>query len=206
MWVADLVVGKETPPRAWGKLDVHGYGGGYVGNTPTCVGKTLFDTPPAYGVRKHPHVRGENEDADLQPEEGLETPPRAWGKPRRSKLDGGMRRNTPTCVGKTSAPAWRGWKRRKHPHVRGENFFAASMTSLLLETPPRAWGKLTVEPAPHHPAGNTPTCVGKTQTGVWTDDKSKKHPHVRGENPARGVTNKRTPETPPRAWGKPAQP
>ena len=34
-------VGKETPPRAWGRLGHDGFTGFCRGNTPTCVGKTL---------------------------------------------------------------------------------------------------------------------------------------------------------------------
>ena len=70
---------------------------------------------------KHPHVRGE----DGSDAEGLpsyeETPPRAWGRLRRSTNPKENTRNTPTCVGKTAVLALDVLVGQKHPHVRGED-------------------------------------------------------------------------------------
>ena len=72
-----------------------------LGNTPTCVGKTIWHPCIVYLGKKHPHMRGEDHTA----------------------LGGTQMRvgNTPTCVGKTR-PAFvvtvRNWK---HPHMRGED-------------------------------------------------------------------------------------
>ncbi len=98
-----------------------------IGNTPTCVGKTLLWRIDIYLNRKHPHVRGEDTRKAYQLLSQVETPPRAWGR-RRSK---GRRRerlgNTPTCVGKT--PQWRLVVQPlgKHPHVRGEDVIWQSL-------------------------------------------------------------------------------
>ena len=53
-------VGKETPPRAWGRpcgvtLTMH-----LIRNTPTCVGKTAYTPQSMRVAKKHPHVRGED--------------------------------------------------------------------------------------------------------------------------------------------------
>ena len=57
-----------------------------------------------------------------------------------------------------------------------------------------------------HPAlfarGNTPTCVGKTGLPAQVRSRSRKHPHVRGEDISCGKSHKRHEETPPRAWGR----
>ena len=71
----------ETPPRAWGKPIAHVPVSIAVGNTPTCVGKTVVGS--AVGQHKP------------------ETPPRAWGKRIAFAAGVAVARNTPTCVGKT---------------------------------------------------------------------------------------------------------
>ena len=74
-----------------------------------------------YVFEKHPHVRGENQQAIAPKLKKSETPPRAWGKPGVKELLVSLVRNTPTCVGKTvDAGTCQSWC-RKHPHVRGEN-------------------------------------------------------------------------------------
>ena len=49
---------------------------------------------------------------------------------------------------------------------------------------------------------NTPTCVGKTTSGVQVLARSRKHPHVRGEDAPGRARVYRPKETPPRAWGR----
>ena len=49
----------ETPPRAWGRLDMKSISGYEHRNTPTCMGKT----------HREPSIRSD-----------FETPPRAWGR------------------------------------------------------------------------------------------------------------------------------
>ena len=94
-------------------------------NTPTCVGKTFDTNPNRSGLEKHPHVRGEDDNPFPRVILNRETPPRAWGRPARQALLSSTRRNTPTCVGKTSAALIVRKKRKKHPHVRGEDASAA---------------------------------------------------------------------------------
>src|SRR5690625_399610 len=92
---------KETPPRAWGRLAPMPALPALNRNTPTCVGKTEVSHGHPVFHWKHPHVRGEDQFRLQWQITRKETPPRAWGRPRR-----GFRRR---------------WRRQKHPHVRGED-------------------------------------------------------------------------------------
>ena len=95
-----------------------------VGNTPTCVGKTLPNLSPEALRQKHPHVRGEDLVVSAQCTQWAETPPRAWGRHILRTVPRPILRNTPTCVGKTTCPS--------------------SIRSSSHETPPRAWGRLEI--------------------------------------------------------------
>ena len=88
-----------------------------------------------------PHVRGEDQTGRHRYKTYEETPPRAWGRPHRAWRAGDDCRNTPTCVGKTAIPSVLTALRRKHPHVRGEDFDRCRQNQIVLETPPRAWGR-----------------------------------------------------------------
>ena len=132
----------ETPPRAWGRQDGAAGTALREGNTPTCVGKTWAISVRAWLWRKHPHVRGEDDAGNATAFLFTETPPRAWGRPRRIALLRLPRRNTPTCVGKTGSTGMIPGTAWKHPHVRGEDRHGTTATERL--------------------SGNTPTCVGKT--------------------------------------------
>ena len=70
------------------------------------------------------------------------------------------------------------------------------------ETPPRAWGRRRRRWRVDAGRGNTPTCVGKTVAMAETAMTTKKHPHVRGEDPAKRGKVAVSAETPPRAWGR----
>ncbi len=49
--------------------------------------------------------------------------------------------NTPTCVGKTAESLLALRDAEKHPHVRGEDDAETMQEALIMETPPRAWGR-----------------------------------------------------------------
>ena len=196
---------EETPPRAWGKPSVESVFAGRVGNTPTCVGKTICRVCIRRSGGKHPHVRGENTAICRCSRFALETPPRAWGKLNRCIPKLRLDRNTPTCVGKTADSLVTYPISDEHPHVRGENRPKTSLASEAPETPPRAWGKrMQVEWATIE-TRNTPTCVGKTLAGLSSRHMPRKHPHVRGENRLITAARAHLSETPPRAWGKPLE-
>ncbi len=93
----------ETPPRAWGRPP--GEGGLPLShrNTPTGVGKTHQACQSLGCARKHPHGRGEDGSGLMPFGQGVETPPRAWGRRRRGRRRRRRHiRNTPTGVGKTA--------------------------------------------------------------------------------------------------------
>ena len=92
----------------------------------------------------------------------LETPPRAWGRPRRRVPPGGFAGNTPTGVGKTASQDVHKQSFQKHPHGRGEDPDGFKNVYLKPETPPRAWGRLAFVACAFEPERNTPTGVGKT--------------------------------------------
>ena len=111
----------ETPPRAWGRrLDLTAVVAS-LRNTPTRVGKTSFLSAISLSLRKHPHARGEDGQPIYASEIDPETPPRAWGRLKRSKKNIVNIRNTPTRVGKTHTNNHTALSAWKHPHARGED-------------------------------------------------------------------------------------
>ena len=149
-----------------------------------------------------PHVRGED---FLQPRRCApkpETPPRAWGRVLRQAARVEVRRNTPTGVGKSRfVQKWQA-ARRKHPHGRGEELHYCYITVALLETPPRAWGRVNAPCVQAMSNGNTPTGVGKSVIAKHNGKNSQKHPHGRGEEIKFNHKTMSIEETPPRAWGR----
>ena len=116
----------------------------------------------------------------------VETPPRAWGRLNSRRYS---RRYS-----------------RKHPHVRGEDHLSIISSTLSIGNTPTCVGKTERGRFAVASDGNTPTCVGKTEIEpVWVEIEEK-HPHVRGEDSAFHCPAATSPETPPRAWGRPASP
>ena len=172
----------ETPPRAWGRPNEN-----YSGRP--------------YSRKKHKRG-GEDTGIAMLLCLGVETPPRAWGRRLLQAGGHGYRGNTPTCVGKTErCRAYRA-KTRKHPHVRGEDPTNTSIPWIPAETPPRAWGRHFSTQKSALAYRHTPPCVGKTLTALASTSSQEKHPHVRGEDSEQLYGEKKTEETPPRAWGR----
>ena len=69
-----------TPPRAWGRRLPLCQAEGTQRNTPTGVGKTGDYRNMRGFLKKHPHGRGEDDDAQIFRKRFVETPPRAWGR------------------------------------------------------------------------------------------------------------------------------
>ena len=93
----------------------------------------------------------------------METPPRAWGRPRRPATASEREGNTPTGVGKTIGRGSIDNANKKHPHGRGEDHSRSRAGREREETPPRAWGRRSHLRAWIAKNGNTPTGVGKTR-------------------------------------------
>ncbi|VVJ36652.1 Domain of uncharacterised function (DUF2825) [Klebsiella pneumoniae] len=70
----------ETPPRMWGRPDIVIVRQSSARNTPTHVGKTPFAYSPISRGQKHPHACGEDLGDYNGVKDGLETPPRMWGR------------------------------------------------------------------------------------------------------------------------------
>ena len=107
--------------------------------------------------------------------------------------------------------------------MHGEDAGNVSVHVAVVETPPRAWGRLlysleTLSVFGNTPTcmgktvyqyfsitilnGNTPTCMGKTACDIREQDSFWKHPHVHGEDAINTVNDFLKQETPPRAWGR----
>ena len=71
----------ETPPRTWGRPPPCPSRVSFWRNTPTDVGKTLFQFIKTGAHGKHPHGRGEDENPHVALIYHVETPPRTWGRP-----------------------------------------------------------------------------------------------------------------------------
>ena len=172
----------ETPPRAWGRELSHPQCASLRRNTPPGVGKSPPHKTRKKPARKHPHGRGEEKHLHAHPDDGSETPPRAWGRhPRNAlKLNGD----------------------EKHPPGRGEDMYTAARIVFAIETPPRAWGRAVSGERDCGQRGNTPPGVGKRNTYTRIRMTDQKHPHGRGEERSGSRPCAHIPETPPRAWGR----
>src|SRR5690554_6803786 len=137
------MLNRETPPRAWGRLNRILLDFLKLGNTPTGVGKTGCLACRGECLWKHPHGRGEDRRYSCQAPSTSETPPRAWGRQSAILEVCVVNGNTPTGVGKTSQTASSPAPAQKHPHGRGEDSAPGIQHCINLETPPRAWGRPT---------------------------------------------------------------
>ena len=105
-------------------------------------------------------------------------------------------------MGKTVGQRRNHARRKKHPHMRGEDPMLKRTRRLSLETPPHAWGRRVKRRRQVKLSGNTPTCVGKTKPPLRLKPKTPKHPHMRGEDGKMSRSRLSLGETPPHAWGR----
>ena len=70
------------------------------------------------------------------------------------------------------------------------------------ETPPLTWGRLLDWQKCKRCGGNTPTHVGKTSSLSLSFVFLRKHPHSRGEDGVKTMTDYVEIETPPLTWGR----
>ena len=149
----------------------------------TSVGKRNRLPKPCRIPRKHPHGRGE-ECLTMRRKLLLkETPPRAWGRGTVSDTRFITLGNTPTGVGKSARGILCRNLCQKHPHGRGEEDRSAENAAFSVETPPRAWGRVTNSWIRTQNDGTTPTGVGKSGVVLFVLCLCRKHPHGRGEEP-----------------------
>ena len=65
-------------------------------------------------------------------------------------------------MGKTIGVAGQKVATEKHPHMHGEDLLLRLSFVPVPETPPYAWGRLSVNNFVKWCVGNTPICMGKT--------------------------------------------
>ena len=91
----------------------------------------------------------------------------------------------------------------KHPRRRGEDLQRRQALSRGAETPPQARGRLSTISKAHQFSRNTPAGAGKTIAPNQCALLCRKHPRRRGEDNQVRSRNRRRPETPPQARGRP---
>ena len=133
---------------------------------------------------------------------GAGSPPRVWGKDIGKPFHIGIRRITPTCVGKRSQYANTTKRYKDHPHVCGEKLKQKSFCVPLKGSPPRVWGKGIVSTSSFLFIRITPTCVGKRYQQYQNQFQQKDHPHVCGEKLKQKSFCVPLKGSPPRVWGK----
>ncbi len=159
-----VVLCAGSPPRAWGRLPKLLRVALECRFTPTCVGTANHWQSSSLRAAVHPHVRGDGSVGHAGYRCPVGSPPRAWG--RRLKHGGvfAVGRFTPTCVGTASAPSHRAPDSSVHPHVRGDGCYWLATITIILGSPPRAWGRPPPRPSVPMLFRFTPTCVGTARS------------------------------------------
>ena len=149
-----------SPPRAWGRSERYGRPGAGGRFTPTCVGTIATGTWEAGRRSVHPHVRGDDSLWSSGASFSHGSPPRAWGRWSSRRNRAFASRFTPTCVGTIQTTLLVARLTTVHPHVRGDDVPNATPSSLIIGSPPRAWGRCDRPQLCHLGYRFTPTCVG----------------------------------------------
>ncbi len=170
-----------SPPHAWGRRYLINIARAACRFTPTCVGKTRILVVTHRECAVHPHMRGEDSIPLRLQRPHTGSPPHAWGRRLVPEIYGIRYWFTPTCVGKTRILVVTHRECAVHPHMRGEDVTRQSTHGKHVGSPPHAWGRR------QHPVGYplrhrfTPTCVGKTSSGLYpSTSKSGSPPHAWG--------------------------
>ena len=133
------------------------------------------------------------------------SPPRVWGRRHVRGALQAQGRFTPTCVGKTPAPAVTRRTRAVHPHVCGEDCYGGIGGGRTDGSPPRVWGRPVRPELPRDFRRFTPTCVGKTGCPGRPAAARAVHPHVCGEDSSALIAISAANGSPPRVWGRPEE-
>ena len=131
-----------------------------------------------------------------------ETSPHAWRKLAIRVQSMDPERNISTYVEKTLPHLLQHADKQKHLHIRGENIQGILRKSPHVETSPHTWRKLYKALSQTEIRGNISTCVEKTYVHRTYTQSSRKHLHMRGENPEFVSDNRVIVETSPHAWRK----
>ena len=195
-----------SPPRVRGKRGVIAGGGGELGITPACAGKTCVRRLSSFRRWDHPRVCGENFLRSLAVLLMVGSPPRVRGKRRPGSMRHRPPRITPACAGKTIRPGLPPLLFWDHPRVCGENNPLDLIQSHSKGSPPRVRGKPVAVETAKCVERITPACAGKTRDQSIALLPPWDHPRVCGENMMSGVMYHWRLGSPPRVRGKPLHP
>ena len=152
------------------------------GLIPTHAGKTGYEAKVSFAQPAHPHSRGENPLRGREKLGGRGSSPLTRGRRTLSDLDRLAAGLIPTHAGKTRLMVSDPHGRRAHPHSRGENSKALCRASRAMGSSPLTRGKLGLHMSLIWDIRLIPTHAGKTPRTVHGRNRSRAHPHSRGEN------------------------
>ncbi len=89
-----------------------------------------------------------------------------------------------------------------HPHTRGDNCCKLAKNSIVLGSPPHAWGQCDCGAHDDCIHRFTPTRVGTINRQLRKRENASVHPHTRGDNFISASTVKGRGGSPPHAWGQ----
>jgi len=196
---ADNISG--SPPHAWGIRKNENNRCNIFGFTPTRVGNSILH-PNHYRLTPvHPHTRGEF--INILKKEGawIGSPPHAWGIRCNSIFAQLDIRFTPTRVGNSCAVSVTGAVPPVHPHTRGEFVIQLLIASVIIGSPPHAWGILQFDRLLSIFTRFTPTRVGNSVNPAILSIVPPVHPHTRGEFHLFFCLHIDDIGSPPHAWG-----
>ena len=191
-----------SPPRVWGRPSLTAVGENACRFTPTCVGTTGVMVDAKSRTPVHPHVCGDDSPSKRMVLRPVGSPPRVWGRLVQQAHHFVCGRFTPTCVGTTGTGTGTGLVSAVHPHVCGDDLYAAGEPPRHLGSPPRVWGRRAERASRGCAPRFTPTCVGTTAgpRGAWPAPSV--HPHVCGDDLSQSSRIWATSGSPPRVWGR----
>ena len=114
-----LVIGGETSPHAWSRLNLKSIPQVSNRNISTCVEQTRTRNSLDRSTQKHLHMRGADPDKLIHIRLIMETSPHAWSRPQSATDSDLAGRNISTCVEQTLSSNYYEERRRKHLHMRG---------------------------------------------------------------------------------------
>ena len=171
-----------SPPRAWGRLASQSAACTAHSSrfTPTRVGTTRDRRAGHAPTAVHPHARGDDDagrhdcgvlpvhphargddDVDASRRASTGSPPRAWGRRRRSPL-GSRSGSPPRAWGRRLTAVGIRATRGSPPRAWGRRLQLAARWALIAGSPPRAWGRLRQHEPHRGRLRFTPTRVGTT--------------------------------------------
>ena len=204
-WVSfDYQVG--SPPRAWGRRRLVRGLRQAVRFTPTRVGTTSLSTTESTKNTVHPHARGDDHEVSTLTSKLAGSPPRAWGRRRRTAAAAAVVSVHPHARGDDRTVTSSPWPHLSvHPHARGDDASERDRASASSAVHPHARGDdvAPARPGSSYVAGSPPRAWGRLDllhSAASSDVGSP--PRAWGRRRAGSTAAPRMPGSPPRAWGR----